>query len=586
MRRTLAVAIALIVAAAWMPVAGAALPRTGIPPATSTREATPRVLRVGTFHGIRGQYRSIQAAVNAAKPDDWVLIAPGDYKTKSSKTPAGRPELPAGVLITTPDIYVRGMNRNKVTVDGTRSGPPCSTAKHNQNFGPKRKGVHLGLNGVMVWKARDVWVQNLTSCNFLGGHAGDGASGNEIWWNGGVNSGKVRGHGYLGSYLTTTSTYYHGEVTAAEYGIFSSNWSGGTWNHSYASNFNDSGYYIGACHQVCDQTVDHAWAEDNALGYSGSNSGGRLVVEHSQFDKNEDGFDTNSQNGDNPPPQNGDCPKGGISPITHTHSCWVFVHNYVHNNNNPNVPTAGYAAAGPVGTGVSISGGRNDTVMDNRFEHNRAWGTIFVPFPDKGPPCTGGTQTKAACIFDESGDALIHNRYGHNGSYGNPTNGDFGATNLEPGPTDCYRKNTEIGGGKVTMSPSNLQKTYPRCTGTTVSPNTNTGFLIQVACDSDSITIGPIMGGSSCPPGTHYPRQTKVVMHPLPHVRAGHGRSAMENVSSAKLASMPNPCKGVPTNPWCPAAPTPPQTIMGISADPPALLAEKPMILRGKPTRD
>ena len=30
-----------------------------------------------------------------------------------------------------------------------------------------------------------------------------------------------------------------------------------------------------------------------------------MLTENSQFDNNEDGFDTNSQSGDNPPPQNG-----------------------------------------------------------------------------------------------------------------------------------------------------------------------------------------------------------------------------------------------------------------------------------------
>ena len=41
------------------------------------------MLRVGTYHGIRGQYRSIQAAVNAARPGDWILVGPGDYKTQA-----------------------------------------------------------------------------------------------------------------------------------------------------------------------------------------------------------------------------------------------------------------------------------------------------------------------------------------------------------------------------------------------------------------------------------------------------------------------------------------------------------------------
>ena len=47
-----------------------------------------------------------------------------------------------------------------------------------------------------------------------------------------------------------------------------------------------------------------------------------MVVENSKFDNNQDGFDTNTQiDGDPPAPQNGDCPRHGISPITHTHSC-------------------------------------------------------------------------------------------------------------------------------------------------------------------------------------------------------------------------------------------------------------------------
>lgn len=521
--------------------------------ASGSASSASAVLRVGTYRGVPGQYRSIQAAVDAAAPGDWILIGPGDYKTRTSRAPSAAPETPAGVLITTSKITLRGMNRDSVIVDGTRAGPPCSTATADQDFGPPGPNGAEGLNGIMVWKATSVSVENLTACNFLGGSGGNGGTGNEIWWNGGANSAQVGGWGFWGSYLTATSTFFNSNTTAAEYGIFSSNWSGGTWDETYASNFNDSGYYIGACQQVCDQVVNHAWAEFNALGYSGSNSGGMLVVENSQFDNNEDGFDTNSQNGDNPPPQNGDCPDGGISPITHTNSCWVFMHNYVHDNNNPNVPSAGFAAAGPVGTGMSISGGRNDTVLDNTFTNNDAWGTIFVPFPDSGPPCTGGTLTPAACIFDEWGDALIDNSYSHNGSFGNPTNGDFGAVNLEPGPPDCFRGNTELGGAAPTSSPPDAQLLYPTCSGQTQPPDTNALFADEVACDSDNISIGPAQGGTACPPGANYPRRTEVVLHPLPGAVPAAGRQALENPASATLATMPDPCQGVPPNPWCPA---------------------------------
>ena len=46
--------------------------------------AGAKVLRVGTYHGMRGQFSSVQAAVKAAKPGDWILVGPGDYKTKSA----------------------------------------------------------------------------------------------------------------------------------------------------------------------------------------------------------------------------------------------------------------------------------------------------------------------------------------------------------------------------------------------------------------------------------------------------------------------------------------------------------------------
>ena len=61
--------------------------------------ASARVLRVGSFHGISGQFATIQAAVDAAKPGDWILIGPGDYKTTTSRHPAGNSHVPAGVLI-------------------------------------------------------------------------------------------------------------------------------------------------------------------------------------------------------------------------------------------------------------------------------------------------------------------------------------------------------------------------------------------------------------------------------------------------------------------------------------------------------
>ncbi|MHB8656459.1 MAG: hypothetical protein ACYC91_00670 [Solirubrobacteraceae bacterium] len=499
---------------------------------------TPQVLRVGSFRGIPGQFTSVQAAVDAAQPGDWVLVGPGDYKTTSSREPSGRSDTPAAVLITKSNLYLRGMNRNAVVIDGTKPRTPrCSSSKAAQNFGPPGAQGPLGLNGVMVFKANNVWVQNLTACNFLGG---TGDAGNEVWWNGGDHGYHIGGRGYLGSYLNATSTFFDsgpaGEKTAAQYGIFSSNWSGGTWVHTYASNFNDSDYYIGACQQVCDQVVDDAHGQYSALGYSGSNSGGRLVITHSEFDHNEDGFDTNSQNGDEPSPQNGACPNNATSPITHTHSCWVFMNNYVHDNNNPNVPAAGSAAAGPVGTGMSLSGGRNDTIMHNRFVHNGAWGVIIVPYLDSGPPCTGGTMNAVgpgSCLYDEWGDALLGNTFSGNGFFGHPSNGDFAQSNFEAGhPTNCYSGNREASGALASSSPSNLQQQYPTCNGRPSAANPNPSFLSEVLCDSQVQLLSGVP--AVCPTG-QYPRRKQIIMHPLPR----------------GLRKMPNPCAGVPSDPWC-----------------------------------
>ena len=101
--------------------------------------AGAKVLRVGTYHGIAGQYTTIQAAVKAAKPGDWILVGPGDYKTAPSAihAPKGFPDFPAGVLITKAHLHLRGMNRNSVIVDGTKPGSAvCSRKASAQNYGP------------------------------------------------------------------------------------------------------------------------------------------------------------------------------------------------------------------------------------------------------------------------------------------------------------------------------------------------------------------------------------------------------------------------------------------------------------------
>ena len=102
----------------------------------------PKVWTVGSWHGKQGRFQSIQAAVDAASPGDWIVIAPGDYKERGDYTthpPITAPS--AGVLIDKPNLHLLGLSRNGVIIDGTRSGPPCSANPADQDRGP------VGPNG-------------------------------------------------------------------------------------------------------------------------------------------------------------------------------------------------------------------------------------------------------------------------------------------------------------------------------------------------------------------------------------------------------------------------------------------------------
>src|SRR5256885_828088 len=130
----------------------------GIATAAPVAAASPQVLRVGTYNGIPGQFTSIQAAVNAAHSGDWILVGPGDYHEQGV---SGADE-PAGVLVTTNGLHLRGMDRNRVVVDGTKPGSPqCSGNPNDQQITDK------GLNGIDGFKADGGYVENLTVCNYL-----------------------------------------------------------------------------------------------------------------------------------------------------------------------------------------------------------------------------------------------------------------------------------------------------------------------------------------------------------------------------------------------------------------------------------
>jgi hypothetical protein len=184
---------------------------------------------------------------------------------------------------------------------------------------------------------------------------------------------------------------------------------------------------------------------------------------------------------------------------------------------------------------MTVSGGRFDTVMDNYVADNGAWGVLFVPYAQSGKPslnqtCAGIGGHELApfgCVMDPEGDALRDNTFHHDGYFGNPSNSDFGQITLFGSePQNCFAGNRAPNGS----APANLERTQPTCGATTKAPNTGGNLFPQVLCDT---------GLGACPAGARYPKPNgKVVLKPLPR----------------GLPSMPDPCAGVPANPWCPAA--------------------------------
>ncbi len=467
-------------------------------------------------------YKTVQSAVNAAKPGDWILIWPGVYHENT-------PKWHAGVWVGTPGLHIRGLDRNAVIIDGSKGSAkrPCPSSPTLQNY-QARNGIEVAASGVSV--------ENLTVCDYLGNN---GNEGNEIWWNGGDGSGKIGIGSYFGSYLTATAMYhpaFHKGVFPvsthfAQYGIFVSNASGpGEIVHSYASNMADAAYYVGACQRLCNTVLSTDVGTNSSLGYSGTNAGGRLVIRDSLFFGNRTGIVPNSlNNSDAPPPQDGRCPHSAKS-------CMLIELNLIDNNNNPNVPLFGYSSA--IGAGIEISGGAYDTVRDNFIRDQGSWGVLLHDYPDseKPPPgshCQGGFPNVSflgskVCDFPSRGNLVYKNEFKHVGYFGNPTNSDLATLGLlpkSPTPRNCFFGNAAFSPSTVTSSPAHIERSSvdgPPCgrRGTYANPP----LLSQLLCAALGI----------CLQGGKYPVQTKLEIAPLP-----------------RLASMARPCAGVPANAFC-----------------------------------
>ncbi|HEY1833010.1 MAG TPA: hypothetical protein VGG08_01130 [Solirubrobacteraceae bacterium] len=452
-------------------------------------------------------FTTIQAAVDAAtRPRDFVLIEPGTYEEEVKVRPAN-----AG-------IFIRGMDRNTVILDGTNIHPAG------------------GANGIEVLQTNEIWIENLTVANFER-ETLDGPGGNEIFWNGKPASGaeKVGAHGWFGNYLTAYDTGLNGG-----YGIFTKDEKRGEWDNIYASGFNDSGMYLGGCPE-CEAVITHATMEYNALGYSGSNSGGQVIIENSKFNHNTTGVAPNTENpGDGPPPQNGACreaepghkrhkPLHGsnhqgpwegklqVFKTTNINHCTIIENNQVNDNGDLTLPANPSTAAAPWGVGVELPGDYGDLVLNNEIKRNPTDGVLAFEYPN---PFEANLNFPPGTVFAQNaGNRVEGNEFGENGFIGGKE----------------FVGDIAFQGGLFGQ-----QRSTNNCVSDNVTPDPNYPAEINVVLGCQNETT-PNPGGG-----------VPFLFYLLELQEESENRPPAEPVGPPPAQeTMPNPCEGVPANPLC-----------------------------------
>jgi hypothetical protein len=313
--------------------------------------ASGRVLAVPLDHP------SIQAAVDAARPGDLILIAPGVYRES--------------VIVRTERLVIRGLDRNEVVLDGG--------FELSDGFIVAADGIAIENLTVQRYRQNGILFSGVSATlERGGGRAGSGGGY-------GASSGTAYGagdavlDGYRVSYVTTANN--------GLYGVYAFASRNGVMEHSYASGHPDSGFYVGQC-RPCDAVLRDLVSEGNAIGYYGTNASGDLWVVSSVFRGNRLGIAPNSQDAEQLAPQEGS---------------WV-VGNLVVDND---------AAATPVipdgffGVGIAVGGGTSNRILRNRVEGHDAAGIIVLPLGGYDP---AGNEIRDNVLAGNGHDLVVRLR--------------------------------------------------------------------------------------------------------------------------------------------------------------------------------
>lgn len=260
----------------------------------------------GRLIGVPEDYPTIEEAIVASQRGDVIVVGPGLY--------AG------GIVVPEdrPGITIRGVDRNAVVFNGS-----------NQV-----------ANAIEV-EADDVALENMTAHDYLE---------NGFYWEG-VD-------GFAGRYLTVWNV--------GLYGIYAIQSQNGLIEQSYVSGAADAAFYIGECNP-CNTGLRDLTATLSAVGFSGTNASGNLVVESSVFENNGVGILPNSFDvALTPPPQRDAIFRGNVV----TGSGTVPVPRQT--------PLGGYQ-----GIGIGLIGGVDNLVEQNEVTGSTRYGIVVVGSVDR-----------------------------------------------------------------------------------------------------------------------------------------------------------------------------------------------------------
>ena len=340
--------------------------------ASPVGELTSNASQTGGLIRVPQQAPTIRAAVDLAAPGDTIVVSRGVFR-ESVAVPADKP-----------GITIRGVDRNGVVLDG---GDTRKTA------------IDVHADGVTI--------ANLSAHNYRG---------NTFYWE------DVKG--FRGTYLTVWNV--------RGYGIYTEGSTDGVLDHDYVSGAADAAYYVGECNP-CRTTVSHVVARLSAVGYSGTNASGGIVIRDSMWDRNAVGILPNTYANERKPPQR----------------AALITGNVVVASGRVRVPLR-TSLAGFYGIGIGIAGGNANRVERNRVSDSLRYGVVVFPTAfwastDPRPP-PPGTHSP----WRPSGNVVRSNTIGASGV------ADL-ALSAGSGRANCFASNRS-----QTMLPNHLQSTCTR----------------------------------------------------------------------------------------------------------------------------